>query len=178
MSSLFKKLNLKDQTEIWVINSPASFAGELAALQGIKVTRDLKQAGAVHFAIGFACKQGEVDALAKTWPPRPWETRFYGSLIRRRPPRNFAANSTGIPVGKLCGALGSTRCGRSQLMRIGLRCVSDAWNLSENNREKRQATVAHTAISRSAVDSPPSPTPLRERHLAGVRDEYGQSAQA
>jgi len=34
-------------------------------LQGIKVTRDLKQAGAVHFAIGFACKQGEVDALAK-----------------------------------------------------------------------------------------------------------------
>ncbi len=66
MTPLFKKLNLKDQTEICVVNSPLSFGGELAALQGIKVIRDLKKAKAIRFAIAFASKQAEVDSLSKT----------------------------------------------------------------------------------------------------------------
>ena len=65
MSTLFEKLNLKLQREIVVINAPASFEPELAALKDVVVLRDAKNAKAVHFALAFATKQAEVDALSK-----------------------------------------------------------------------------------------------------------------
>ena len=39
MSSLFHKLNWKDQLEIVVFNAPASFEPELAKLVGVKILR-------------------------------------------------------------------------------------------------------------------------------------------
>ena len=65
MPTLFEKLNLTRQREIVVINAPASFEPELAALKGINVLRDAKKAKAVHFAIAFASKKVEVDALSR-----------------------------------------------------------------------------------------------------------------
>src|SRR4051812_42405528 len=64
MATLFGKLNLKDQREILVLNAPASFEPELAALDGVAVLRDAKKAKAVHFALAFATRQVEVDAAA------------------------------------------------------------------------------------------------------------------
>ncbi len=64
MSEIFKKMNLKEQTEIVVLNAPESFESELAALAGVKVLRDLKSAKAVSFALAFVVKQAEVDKLS------------------------------------------------------------------------------------------------------------------
>lgn len=65
MPSVFDKLNLKHQREILVINAPPSFESELAALKDVAVLRDAKKAKTVSFAIAFATKQAEVDALSK-----------------------------------------------------------------------------------------------------------------
>jgi hypothetical protein len=65
MASTFDKLNLKDQKEILVLNSPESFEPELKALRGIAVQRDLKSIGQIEFALVFVTKQKEVDALGK-----------------------------------------------------------------------------------------------------------------
>ena len=65
MATVFEKLNLKLQREIVVINAPASFEPELAALMDVVVLRDAKKAKAVNFAIAFATKRAEVDALSK-----------------------------------------------------------------------------------------------------------------
>ena len=64
MPSVFAKLNLKDQREIVVLNSPASFEVELAGLKGTTVVRDLKKAAEVEFSLAFVTKQSEVDAMA------------------------------------------------------------------------------------------------------------------
>ena len=58
----FAKLNLKDQTEIMVLNAPASFEPELKSLKGVTVRRDAK-GGDVGFAMAFAITQKEVDTL-------------------------------------------------------------------------------------------------------------------
>jgi hypothetical protein len=63
--STFDKLNLKEQKQILVLNSPQSFEPELKALRGITVQRDLKDAGEVEFSLTFVIKQKEVDTLAK-----------------------------------------------------------------------------------------------------------------
>lgn len=63
MPSIFEKLNLK-QREILVINTPASFEPELAALKGVTVLRDPEQVEAIHFVLAFVTKQTEVDALS------------------------------------------------------------------------------------------------------------------
>ncbi len=65
MQSIFEKLNLKDQNQIVVLNGPASFEPELAALRGIEILRDLKAVKAVEFLLAFVITQKEVDTLAK-----------------------------------------------------------------------------------------------------------------
>ena len=65
MSPTFKKLNLKDQNRILILNAPQSFEPELAALGGVAVLRDLNHAGGMEFSLAFATKQKEVDTFAK-----------------------------------------------------------------------------------------------------------------
>lgn len=62
MTPLFKKLNLKSQTLIHVLEAPRSFEAELAALDGVKVAR--KVAGVVNFSVAFAMTQARLDALS------------------------------------------------------------------------------------------------------------------
>ncbi len=65
MPTLFDKLNLKDHREIVVVNAPASFESELAALSGVTVVRDPGNVKIVRFALAFATTQAEVDRLTK-----------------------------------------------------------------------------------------------------------------
>lgn len=65
MPGIFAKLNLKDQTQIAVLNAPESFEAELEALEGIAVLREAK-GKEVEFFLAFVTQQKEVDALSKT----------------------------------------------------------------------------------------------------------------
>jgi hypothetical protein len=65
VSEVFKKMNLKEENEILVLNAPASFEGELAALTGVKVVRSLEAAGAVRFALAFVQKEAELEVLSR-----------------------------------------------------------------------------------------------------------------
>jgi len=58
----FAKLNLKDQAEIVVLNTPASFEPELKSLKGVTVRRDAK-GGDIDFSLAFVMTQKEVDTL-------------------------------------------------------------------------------------------------------------------
>ena len=58
----FAKLNLKDQTEIVVLNAPASFEPELKSLKGVTVRRDAK-GGDIDFSLAFVMTQKEVDTV-------------------------------------------------------------------------------------------------------------------
>jgi hypothetical protein len=64
MSPFFKKLGLKDRKQILVVKSPESFEGELAALEGVEIFRDPRQAKEVGLALAFVTAYGEVDRLA------------------------------------------------------------------------------------------------------------------
>jgi hypothetical protein len=65
MSDVFKKLNLKDQQEILVLNAPASFAAELDQLEQVAVQRSVDAVQRVVFALAFATKQDELDHFAR-----------------------------------------------------------------------------------------------------------------
>jgi hypothetical protein len=63
MQPVFTKLNLKDQKQILVVNSPESFENELANLKDVQVLRDAKKAKDVAFSLAFVTKQDQVDKL-------------------------------------------------------------------------------------------------------------------
>lgn len=65
MPSVFDKLNLKDQDRIVVLDAPASFERELAALEGVTVLRKVADVDPIEFALAFVTKQKDVDTLAK-----------------------------------------------------------------------------------------------------------------
>ena len=65
MPATFEKLNLKNHTGILVLNPPASFEPELAALHGVTVLRNLQPLDAIDFSLAFVTTQKEVDTLAK-----------------------------------------------------------------------------------------------------------------
>ena len=62
---MFKKLNLKDQAEIVVVNVPASFEPELSQLDSVRVVRNPSKVKNVEFAIAFAITQAELDRASK-----------------------------------------------------------------------------------------------------------------
>lgn len=64
MPSVFEKLNLKNQTEIVVLNAPASFEPELASLANVSVMREIEAVAEVSFSLAFVTKQDELDAIA------------------------------------------------------------------------------------------------------------------
>jgi len=70
MTPLFEKLNLKNQTEILVVNAPDSFEPELEALDGITVFTDVIDADVITFALLFVTQQQEVDDLAGAIAPK------------------------------------------------------------------------------------------------------------
>ena len=64
-TSIFtKKLNLKEQAAVLILNAPPSFEPELTALEGVAVHRDGESVASVNFALAFAITQNEVDAFA------------------------------------------------------------------------------------------------------------------
>jgi hypothetical protein len=63
MPNVFAKMNLKDHKQILVVDAPASFENELAALKDVEIVRDLKKAKAVSFSLAFVTTQAQVDAL-------------------------------------------------------------------------------------------------------------------
>jgi hypothetical protein len=65
MPSTFNKLNLKNHPTILVLNPPASFEPELAALHAVTVLRTLQPLDAIDFSLAFVTTQRQVDTLAK-----------------------------------------------------------------------------------------------------------------
>jgi len=64
MNQIFKKLNYKDQRELYVLNAPKSFAKEIDEMKtkaGIKT--GLSKTKEVEFFLAFVTKQKEVDDL-------------------------------------------------------------------------------------------------------------------
>ena len=66
MSEIFKKLNLKDQKEILVLNSPESFEPELhnVALEGIIIRHSLEEVEGFDFSLAFVIRQEELDQIS------------------------------------------------------------------------------------------------------------------
>ena len=64
MSTVFAKLNFRDHKQIVVLDSPGSFEGELTALKGVEIIRDLKKAKQVTFSLAFVTTPEQIDALA------------------------------------------------------------------------------------------------------------------
>lgn len=57
MSVLFKKLNLKEQTQILVVNAPVGFEQELAKLANVDIVRALKSDSTCEFILCFTENQ-------------------------------------------------------------------------------------------------------------------------
>jgi len=64
MPSTFNKLNLKNHPTILVMNPPASFEAELAALHAVTILRTLDPLDAIDFSLAFVTTQQQVDTLA------------------------------------------------------------------------------------------------------------------
>lgn len=64
--TVFEKLNLKDQKQIVILNSPESFEPQIESLKGINVIRKLAGASDISFSLAFVTKQEQVESLAPT----------------------------------------------------------------------------------------------------------------
>ncbi len=63
--SVFAKLNLKDHDDLLIVNAPASFEPEIAALDDVRVHRAVAEMKTIGFSLAFVTAQVEVDRLAQ-----------------------------------------------------------------------------------------------------------------
>jgi hypothetical protein len=64
MSSLWKKLNLGEHREIFVVNAPRSFESALSTLNKVSVRRSLAATRKLSFVLTFVKTQAELDKLS------------------------------------------------------------------------------------------------------------------
>lgn len=64
MTPLFKKLNYGGQSPIVVVNAPASFEAELAALGEVTVLREATEPPPLAFMLAFVTRLDEIERLA------------------------------------------------------------------------------------------------------------------
>lgn len=65
MSSLFKKLNFKNERDIYVVNAPENFHAHLDEVAGMThIRRSIEPEADVEFFLGFVTLQKEVDQFA------------------------------------------------------------------------------------------------------------------
>ena len=64
MSALFKKLNLTTQTDVVILNAPASFDAEVKRLSNVTVHRAIPRGGTMTFVMAFVITQKELDACS------------------------------------------------------------------------------------------------------------------
>ena len=65
MNAIFKKLNFKGQSAIYILNAPVSFEPAMAEMKEItEIRTDLGKAKDIAFVMAFATTQKEVDAFA------------------------------------------------------------------------------------------------------------------
>lgn len=64
MTSIFAKLNLKEQREIVVLNAPDSFESEMKSLKTVSILRDVRKAKRIDFLLAFVTTRQEVDRIA------------------------------------------------------------------------------------------------------------------
>ena len=68
MTPLFAKLNLGEHREIVVLDAPASFEPELAALDGVAVRRT-EDRGPIALVLAFVSSEAQIERTA-SWLPR------------------------------------------------------------------------------------------------------------
>jgi hypothetical protein len=66
VARIFDKLNLKDQTEILILDAPASFEKEVETLDGVEVQRRLSVVRRVSFALAFVTRKSDVDSVSRS----------------------------------------------------------------------------------------------------------------
>lgn len=76
MATIFEKLNLKDQSEILVLDAPESFVPQLASLRDVTIHRSLHASLSIRFALAFVTRKAEIEALAG-----PLAERMQGDAI-------------------------------------------------------------------------------------------------
>jgi len=65
VADIWKKLNLKDQARVFVLNAPASFEPTVKALSGVEVRRELSSTSTVSFVLAFLTERKEIAKIAK-----------------------------------------------------------------------------------------------------------------
>lgn len=70
MSAMFKKLNLKTETEILVLNAPESFTPELEQLSGLIVQQEADQIQTLSFALSFVTSRQQISELTQQLAPK------------------------------------------------------------------------------------------------------------
>jgi hypothetical protein len=65
MPPVFRKLKLKDQRDILVINAPVAFESEVALLKGAVVQRDPAKVKSTEFALAFVTTTSQLDQVSK-----------------------------------------------------------------------------------------------------------------
>ena len=112
MDAVFKKLNLKNQKEVVVLNAPQSFQVNLDSIAGeVSIINSLQNLQEIEFILIFVSKQSEIDALIPLTAP----LLKGDALLWMCYPKELPKNTNAILI--------VTRAGRSWVPTI--------WNLSE-----------------------------------------------
>jgi hypothetical protein len=136
-SAVFGKMNLKDQTDIVVLNAPTSFQPELAGLEGVRVRRTLTPDAAVSFALAFVTTDADVTALA----PKLAKAATGDAMVWFAYPKATSKKY----VSTISRDTGWTPLGRAGFEAVRMIAIDDDWTAVRFRRAEYIKTMTRSA---------------------------------
>lgn len=130
MKGIFKKLNLKDQKRIILLNAPESFTPHLLDLNSdVKVSKNVGRIKEIEFVIAFAIKQKEVDEIARKIGPKLFGDAVFWICYPKKSSKKYQCEFNRDTGWNILGNTNWKVCAWSLLMKIGVRCGFGKWSL-------------------------------------------------
>ncbi|WP_408007590.1 DUF3052 domain-containing protein [Pseudalkalibacillus sp. A8] len=93
MHPLLKKMNYKNQPEIWVIKAPAEFEAVMNEMADeVTIMEDLKAGNKIDFVIMFAYKQADVAPFVDELLPQLEEDAFVWFAYPKKSSKRYKSN--------------------------------------------------------------------------------------
>jgi hypothetical protein len=153
MPDTWKKLNLKDQQQIFVLNAPASFDSELNRLEDVTVNRSIGRTKQIDFVLAFVTKRTEIETITRKISDKAvgdaviWFA--YPKMSSKKYQCNFSRDAGWEPLG---------RVGLEGVRQVA---IDDDWSALRFRRVEfiktmtRDPKRAHSTVGKARVKNQP-----------------------
>jgi hypothetical protein len=106
MTPLLKKLNFKEQKEIFILHAPKEFGGEMTSMSNFTTINKQDELRSFTFMISFVTQQEQVNEIVRRWCPLAVDDALLWFAYPKKSSKNYKSDFNRDTGWQVLGDLG------------------------------------------------------------------------